>query len=348
MSEDKDNENEFERDFSEEANDETTLNDETSDLTEDEGVLNDTTLDLPEEKIIETNDELLEDVTKIADEEIDPIAEANESLITMNSAPFDKTLEVMSQTLASIDAKMDIENSQLQKLDQLSEIKDQLNRLENSGITTSTAEIAPETDVTTEIEEDIPQNNIGHNQQEISELLEKIQTLENKIQTIESQSNNTNERFEKIESIVERFEDLESEIQVEYEEEEKPSFFKSLFKKKEKTEPYKKENIIEEPEIQLESVKTIIPKDTTAIIEEAEDSLKNTTNETLINEDYNEEASKEDEKPKSKNLNYGLGMLLLLTVVIVILFFFNRFQVIDLDYNKVTSSVFSLIDSILK
>ena len=85
MSEDKDNENEFERDFSEEANDETTLNDETSDPTEDETVLNDTALDLPEERIIETNDELLEDVTKIADEEIDPIAEANESLIPIRS-----------------------------------------------------------------------------------------------------------------------------------------------------------------------------------------------------------------------------------------------------------------------
>ena len=334
MSEDKDNENEFERDFSEEANDET--------------VSNDTDSALVEEKIVEANDDLLEDVTEVTDQEIDPIAEANESLITMNSAPFDQTLEIMSQTLASIDAKMDDENLQLQKLDQLSEIKDQLNRLENAGITTSTAEIAPETDVTTEIEEDIPQNNIGHNQQEISELLEKIQTLENKIQTIESQSNNTNERFEKIESIVERFEDLESEIQVEYVEEEKPSLFKNLFKKKEKTEPYKKENIIEEPEIQLESVKTIIPKDTTAIIEEAEDSLKNTTNEILINEDYNEETSKEDEKPKSKNLNYGLGMLLLLTTVIAILFFFNKFQIIDLNYNLVTNSVFSLIDSILK
>jgi len=334
MSEDKDNENEFERDFSEEAN--------------DENVSNDADSALVEEKIVEANDDLLEDVTEVIDQEIDPIAEANESLITMNSAPFDQTLEVISQTIASIDAKMDIENSQLQKLDQLSEIKDQLNRLENTSLATTAAEVDPGPEVTAETEEEVPQNNIGHNQQEISELLEKIQTLENKIHTIESQSNNTNERFEKIESIVERFEDLESEIQVEYEEEEKPSFFKSLFKKKEKTEPYKKENIIEEPEIQLESVKTIIPKDTTAIIEEAEDSLKNTTNETLINEDYNEETSKEDEKPKSKNLNYGLGMLLLLTVVIVILFFFNRFQVIDLDYNKVTSSVFSLIDSILK
>ena len=334
MSENKDNENEFERDFSEDANDETLLNDADSDLVE--------------EKIVEANDDLLEDVTKVNDQEIDPIAEANESLITMDSAPFDQTLEIMSQTLASIDAKMDVENQQLQKLDQLTEIKDQLNRLENNSVATATAEIAPEIEGTSEIEEEVPQSNIGHNQQEISELLEKIQTLENKIQTIENQSNSSNERFEKIESVVERFEDLESEIQVEYEEDEKPNLFKNLFKKKEKTEPYKKEIITDEPKIQLEIVKKIIPKNTANIIEEAEDSLENTTNEILINENYDEDLSKEDTKPKSKNLNYGLGMILLLTTIITILFFFNKFQIIDLNFNLVTSNVFSFIDSILK
>ena len=334
MSEDKDNENEFERDFSEETNDET--------------VSNDTDSGSVEEKIVEANDDLLEDVTEVTDQEIDPIAEANESLITMNSAPFEQTLEIMTQTLASIDAKMDIESPQLKKLDQLSEIKDQLNRLENTSLATVAAGVDPGTEVTAETEDDVPQNNIGHNQQEISELLEKIQILENKIQTIENQSNSSNERFEKIESVVERFEDLESEIHVEYVEDEKPSLFKDLFKKKEKTEPYKKENITDEPEIQLETLKKIIPKDTTNIIEEAENSLKNTTNEILINENYNEKLSNEVEKPKSKNLNYGLGMLLLLTTVIAILFFFNRFQIIDLNYNLVTNSVFSLIDSILK
>ena len=334
MSENKDNENEFERDFSEDANDETLLNDADSDLVE--------------EKIVEANDDLLEDVTKVNDQEIDPIAEANESLITMDSAPFDQTIEIMSQTLASIDAKMDVENLQLEKLDQLTEIKDQLNRLENNGVATATAEIAPEIEGTSEIEEEVPQSNIGHNQQEISELLEKIQTLENKIQTIENQSNSSNERFEKIESVVERFEDLESEIQVEYEEDEKPNFFKDFFKKKGKIEPYKKEITLDKAEIKLEEVKAVIPKNTANIIEEAEDSLKNTNNEILINENYDEELSNEVEKPKSKNSNYGLGMLLLLTTVIAILFFFDKFQIIDLNYNLVTSNVFSLINSILK
>ncbi|MDA7767942.1 hypothetical protein N8897_01940 [Candidatus Pelagibacter sp.] len=341
MSEGKDNENEFERDFSEEPGDETTLNDETA--------LNDTTSDFTEERVLETNHELLEDTDKTSNQEIDPIAEANESLITLNSAPFDQTLEIMSQTLANIDTKMDVENLQLQKLDQLSEIKYRLNRLEKSSLATGNEKIISVPGVTSKIEnetdEDLPQSNIGHNQQEISELLEKIQTLENKIQAIENQSNSSNERFEKIESVVERFKDLENDIQVEYEEEKKPSLFKNLFKNKEKTEPYKKEIIIDEPEIQTNNG---IPKDTINIIEEAEDNLKNTNSEILINEDYNEELSKKDQKPKSKNLNYGLGMLLLLTTVIVILFFFNRFQIIDLNFDKVTSNVFSLIDLILK
>ena len=248
-----------------------------------------------------------------------------------------ETLKIMSKTLASIDAKMGIENLQLQRLEELSEIKDQLNRLENVSVATN--EVAPEYEVTAEIENEVEgeilQSSIGHNQQEISELLEKIQSLENKIMTIESQSNNSNERFKKIERVVKRHEDLESEIS-------------SLFKKKEETETYKKEITTDEQEVQLETEKKIIPKNTTSIIEDAEDSIENTTNETLINEDYNEEIPKEDKKPKSKKLNYGLWMLLFLCAFTVILFFLNKFQIIDLNFDNVISNVFSLIDLILK
>ena len=166
MSEDKDNENEFERDFSEGTEEETTLNDETSDIIE--------------EDILETDNQTLTNGGETSEKEIDPIAEANESLITMDSAPFDQTLEVMSQTLASIDAKMDVENLQLQKLDQLSEIKEQLSRIENVSLATATVDPILEPEINAEIEEAIPQNNIGHNQQEISELLEKIEMLEKK------------------------------------------------------------------------------------------------------------------------------------------------------------------------
>ena len=292
--------------------------------------------------IAEANDSL-KDITKTTDEEINSITEANDSLMTTDLNQYDQTLEIMTQTLASIDTKMDVENLQLQKLDQLSEIKDQLNRLENNSVVTTG--VASELKVTAktenEIEEEIPKSSIGHNQQEISELLEKIQTLENKILTIENQSKNSNERFEKIENVVERFEDLENEI---------PNLFKNLFKKKEKTESYK----------------TTIPKNTASIIEEAEESLENTNNgtlvlrntpnETLINEDYNEELSKEYEKPKSNKFKYGLGIFLLLCAVITILFYFNKFQAIDLNFNqiidlnfdKIKSSIFSLKNFILK
>ena len=336
MSEDKDNENEFERDFSEGAEEETTLNEDTSDLIQEEVLENDI--------ISSTNG------SENTEEEIDPIAEANESLITMNPAPFDKTLEAMSQTLSSIDNKMDLENLQLQKLDQLSEIKEQLNRMEDVSVATATASVSvdPEPEITAEAEEDVSQSNIGHNQQEISELLEKIDVLEKKIITIESKSNDSNERFKKIEGIVERFEDLESEIQVEYEEEEKPNFFKNLFKKKDRSEPYVNNINFDETKIQLEKIERIIPKEAASIIEEAENSLENTTNETLINENYKEEITKEDIKPKTNNLQYGLGMLLLLFTIIIILFFFDKFEIIDLNFNQVWNSVFSLINSLLK
>jgi len=337
MAEDKDNKNEFEKDFIKEADDETKINDNLSGLAE--------------ETILETNKGFLKDINKTANDEKDHIAEANESLISMDSAPFDQMLKIMSETLASIDAKMDAENSQLQKLDQLSEIKDQLNRLENisEGTTTTKITLEPEViaEVENETEENVSVNNIGHNQQKIFKLLEKIQTLEDKILTIESQSNNSKERFEKIESVVKRFEDLEGEIKVENDEEEKPSLFKNIFMKKKQTKPYKKEIIIDEPEIQLTAVERIIPKDTASIIDEAEDSLK-LTKDTMINENYDEELSIGDEKPKSNNLSYGLGMLLLLTMVIAILFFFNKFQIIDLNFSKVMNSIFSLIDSFIK
>tara|TARA_B110000971_G_scaffold221988_1_gene272280 strand:- start:9726 stop:10808 length:1083 start_codon:yes stop_codon:yes gene_type:complete len=353
MSENKDNENEFERDFSEGAEEENSLNEDNADLP-----LNDETSDSLEESIIEPDNAISEYTDKTPETEIDPIAEANESLITMNSAPFDKTLEAMSQTLSSIDNKMDIENLQLQKLDQLSEIKEQLDRLETFNMTPASTDSTTEPEdrdsdlkVTSEVEEEMSQNSIGHNQQEISELLEKVATLEGKIQTIEDQSNNANERFIKIENIIERFENLENEIQVVYEddEEEKPNFFKNLFQKKEKSESYT-DNV---PEISLSEIKIGVPKDTQNIIEEAESSQQSANNQILINEDdeqstnnqilINEDDEKniqEDDKVKKPNsLKYGLGMTLLLATIIIVLFFLDEFEIINLSYSNVMNSI---------
>ena len=273
------------------------------------------------------NNEFLKERAKTDVEKIDTIAEADESLMAIDTAQFDSALESMSQTLANIDDKMDVENLQLQKLDQLSEIKEQLNRLENNSV--AATEISHEIqspEIVNKNEEEVYKSSIGHNQQEISELLEKIDILEKKMSTIENQSNNSSESFRKIESVMKRFEDLENEL---------PNLFKNLFKKKEKIESNEKDINIDKFEIQSETAQAAIPKNIANIIEEAEKSTENATDETLILSDLDKDIYEEDKKPKAKNLNYGLRMLLLLTTVIVILFFFNKFQVIDLIFEKV-------------
>ena len=338
MSEDKNNKKNLGKDFSQEPENKIILNNDTSEFVK--------------ESIFDTNnDELFEDINKISGQKIDSITEANESLITMDPAPFDQTLELMSQTLASIDAKIGIENSQLQKLSQLSEIKNQLNRLENISVAPVEVALEPQatTEATNKIEEDMPLNNIGHNQQEISELLEKMNILEKKILTFENKSNNSSERLENIESVVKRFEDLEIEL---------PNLFKNLFKKKKKINQEEKNFDINKSEIQSEKTQTLIPKDTSNIIEEAEDSLKyktnetlileNTNNEILINDDFKEDFFKEDKKPKLNILKYVLCIFLFLAIIIAILFSLNKFQIIDLNFDEVTSSAFSLVDLFLK
>ena len=69
--------------------------------------------------------------------------------------------------------------------------------------------------------------------------------------------------------------------------------------------------------------------------------------ETLILDDYKENISDEDKKPKSNNLKYGLGMFLFLGVIIIILFFFNKFQIINLNIDQISTDTFSLINSII-
>ena len=289
---------------------------------------------------ITNNNELLEDKTKTTDGKIDSIAEANESLMAMDTTQFDQALETMSQTLANIDDKINVENLQLQKLDQLSGIKKQLNRLENTSVTK--AEVSYDPQITTETanktQEENHQSSIGHNQQEISKLLEKIEILEKKILTIENQSNDSSERFKKIENVINRFENLENEL---------PDLFKNLFKKKEKIESNEKNFNIIKSQIKPEAVETTIPKDTANVIQEAEESLEKSTQETLILDDLDKDFYKEDKKLKSNNLKYVLGMLLFLGVTIVALFFLNKFQIIYLNFDEVISSGYSLIDLIL-
>ena len=286
------------------------------------------------------NNEFLKETAKTADEKIDTIAGADESLVAIDTAQFDLALESMSQTLANIDDKMDVENLQLQKLDQLSGIKEQLNRLENNNV--AATEISHELqspEIVNKNEEEFYKSSVGHNQQEISELLEKIDILEKKMSTIENQSNNSGERFRKIESVMKRFEDLENEL---------PNLFKNLFKKKEKIESNEKDINIDKFEIQSETAQAAIPKNVANIIEEAEKSTENATDKTLILSDLDKDIYEEDKKPKVKNLKFILRMFLFLGIAIATLFFLNNYQIINLNFDEAINSGYSLIDLIFE
>jgi len=286
------------------------------------------------------NNEFLKETAKTADEKIDTIAGADESLMAIDTAQFDLALESMSQTLANIDDKMDVENLQLQKLDQLSGIKEQLNRLENNNV--AATEISHELqspEIVNKNEEEFYKSSVGHNQQEISELQEKIDILEKKMSTIENQSNNSGERFRKIESVMKRFEDLENEL---------PNLFKNLFKKKEKIESNEKDINIDKFEIQSETAQAAIPKNIANIIEEAEKSTENATDKTLILSDLDKDIYEEDKKPKAKNLKFILRMFLFLGIAIATLFFLNNYQIINLNFDEAINSGYSLIDLIFE
>lgn len=260
--------------------------------TEDENSLNDNSSDLAKERILETDNRSLDGINETTETKIDPIVEANESLATMNSTPFDQTLEIMSQTLISIENKMDIENSQLQKLDQLSEIKKKLSRLENANTTAAMEDDNESNDniyATTKIEEENPPEIIRGDQQEISALLERIVILEKKILVIENQSNSSNETIKKIDTTVRSFEDPESPMQL-----------------------------------------TESEKYTSNIIKDSETSLENMNDEILINRNNDEEIFEEQNKPKNSSNRIIIFLLLILTIIVI--FLLNKLQIINLDY----------------
>jgi len=132
--------------------------------------------------------------------EVDSIEEANQSLITMDSDPFNIIKEVNS-TLSQIEKKIDQDHNQLKKLDQLEDIKNELIKMNE------VKELSSNEDQS----DDTPSH--GDNLPDNSELLIKIESLQNKIRELE---NENKERFEKIESTVERFEEIEKELEIEY------------------------------------------------------------------------------------------------------------------------------------
>ena len=133
--------------------------------------------------------------------EVDEIAEANESLSSMDSDPFNLMKDVTS-TLNKIEKKIDKESEQLSKLDQLEEIKDELKKISNSSNKNEFND-----------EENIPTT--GDNLPGNSDLIIQIETLQEKIQKIETTNGIYQERFKSIEETLDRFKEIEKELEVE-------------------------------------------------------------------------------------------------------------------------------------
>ena len=133
--------------------------------------------------------------------EVDEIAEANASLSSMNSDPFNLMKDV-NLTLAKIEKKIDKESEQLSKLDQLEEIKDELKKINASSNKNEFND-----------EENIPTT--GDNLPDNSDLLIQIENLEEKIQKFETTNGIYQERFKNIEETLDRFKEIEKELEVE-------------------------------------------------------------------------------------------------------------------------------------
>ena len=222
-----------------------------------------------------------------------------------------------------------------------------MNRLENNSLSTEPIETVNEPEILAQTENEESQNNIGHNQQEISELLEKIDILEKKISTMEILSNDFTDKFKNFESVVERFEELENDLEVEYEEDEpKKNLFANLFKKKDESESYKESKITlngskNEPKTSAEELQENselilrekhIPNDTENIIKQAEKAL---TSSEELKDQFIVDNTKNN---KQKNISYGMFLILLITFIIVYLF--DKFKIIKL--NEIIINIISL------
>ena len=133
--------------------------------------------------------------------EVDEIAEANESLASMDSDPFNLMKDV-NLTLTKIEKKIDKESEQLSKLDQLEEIKDELKKLNTANNKNEFND-----------EENTPPT--GDNLPNNSDLIIQIETLQEKIQKIETTNGIYQERFKNIEETLDRFKEIEKELEIE-------------------------------------------------------------------------------------------------------------------------------------
>ena len=130
----------------------------------------------------------------------------------IKSSSYDDRIEKIALSLTKIEENIDYEKNQLKKLDQLNEIKEKLSEINNGKKDNgSTNNVTPSTD----------EKSFDHNFPEPSELLSRMDNLEGQLNNIESDNSVFKKKFINVENTLNRFEDLEKEIKIEYESDEK-------------------------------------------------------------------------------------------------------------------------------
>ena len=216
-------------------NEEALLKDDASTENADEKLLSDDESLLSEEPAAETpapdlTDNMADPDTISAESELlnetppteNPIEETNpddllntdQTVDTMSAAPFDKTLGDINSTLNNLEKKIETEQGQLKKLDQLADIKSELVKInQNNSLGSS-----------------------GHNLPEVTELMQRIDIIEKRLNDMETSNKS---KFADVDNVITRFNALEKELDVEYDDDEQSSSgssFMKLFDNKDKKE----------------------------------------------------------------------------------------------------------------
>ena len=208
-------------DASTENSDEKLLSDDESLLSEEpaaETPVPDLTDNMANPDTISTESELLNETppTENPIEETNPddLLNTDQTVDTMSAAPFDKTLGDINSTLNNLEKKIETEQGQLKKLDQLADIKSELVKInQNKSLGTS-----------------------GHNLPEVTELMQRIDIIEKRLNDMETSNKS---KFADVDNVITRFNALEKELDVEYDDDEQSSSgssFMKLFDNKDKKE----------------------------------------------------------------------------------------------------------------
>jgi len=228
-------------DASTENADEKLLSDDESLLSEEpaaETPAPDLTDDMADPDATSSENELLNETppteNPIEDTNTDDLLNTDQTVDTMSAAPFDKTLGDINSTLNNLEKKIETEQDQLKKLDQLADIKSELVKInQNKSLGSS-----------------------GHNLPEVTELMQRIDVIEKRLNDMETSNKS---KFADVDNVITRFNALEKELDVEYDDDEQSnsgSSFMKLFDNKDK-----KENVVEKDEFADERVKELEAKE---------------------------------------------------------------------------------------